>query len=282
VSNIPTIELNDGARIPQLGFGVFQIDPEETAAAVKTALEIGYRHIDTAEMYGNEKGVGQGIRDAGVDRADVFITSKLNNGFHKPDDARRAFDNTLSALASDYVDLFLIHWPLPTLYGGDFVSTWNVLEEFAKDGRARSIGVSNFQTAHLDRLAAESDTIPAVNQIEVHPYFTNEEVREYGREHGIATEAWSPIAQGKVLGDPAIAQIADSVGRSPAQVVLRWHIQRGDIVFPKSVSPDRMKANFALFDFELDNSDMGAISALDQGESGRTGPNPDKFDYIPK
>jgi 2,5-diketo-D-gluconate reductase A len=282
VSNIPTIELNDGARIPQLGFGVFQIDPEETAAAVKTALQIGYRHIDTAEMYGNEKGVGQGIRDAGVDRADVFITSKLNNGFHKPDDARRAFDNTLSALASDYVDLFLIHWPLPTLYGGDFVSTWNVLEEFAKDGRARSIGVSNFQTAHLDRLAAESDTIPAVNQIEVHPYFTNEEVREYGREHGIATEAWSPIAQGKVLGDPAIERIADSVGRSPAQVVLRWHIQRGDIVFPKSVSPDRMKANFALFDFELDNSDMGAISALDQGESGRTGPNPDKFDYIPK
>jgi 2,5-diketo-D-gluconate reductase A len=282
VSNIPTIELNDGARIPQLGFGVFQIDPEETAAAVKTALEIGYRHIDTAEMYGNEKGVGQGIRDAGVDRADVFITSKLNNGFHKPDDARRAFDNTLSALASDYVDLFLIHWPLPTLYGGDFVSTWNVLEEFAKDGRARSIGVSNFQTAHLDRLAAESDTIPAVNQIEVHPYFTNEEVREYGREHGIATEAWSPIAQGKVLGDPAIERIADSVGRSPAQVVLRWHIQRDDIVFPKSVSPDRMKANFALFDFELDNSDMDAISALDQGESGRTGPNPDKFDYIPK
>jgi 2,5-diketo-D-gluconate reductase A len=282
VSNIPTIELNDGARIPQLGFGVFQIDPEETAAAVKTALEIGYRHIDTAEMYGNEKGVGEGIRDAGVHRADVFITSKLNNGFHKPDDARRAFDNTLSALASDYVDLFLIHWPLPTLYDGDFVSTWNVLEEFAKDGRAHSIGVSNFQPAHLDRLAAESDTIPAVNQIEVHPYFTNEEVREYGREHGIATEAWSPIAQGKVLGDPAIERIADSVGRSPAQVVLRWHIQRDDIVFPKSVSPDRMKANFALFDFELDNSDMDAISALDQGESGRTGPNPDKFDYIPK
>ncbi len=244
MSNIPTIELNDGARIPQLGFGVFQIDPEETAAAVKSALEIGYRHIDTAEMYGNEKGVGQGIRDAGLDRADVFITSKLNNGFHKPDDARRAFEKTLSALESDYVDLFLIHWPLPTLYGGDFVSTWNVLEEFAKDGRARSIGVSNFQPAHLDRLAAESDTIPAVNQIEVHPYFTNEEVREYGRDHGIATEAWSPIAQGKVLNDPVIERIADAAGRSPAQVVLRWHIQRGDIVFPKSVSPDRMQVQF--------------------------------------
>jgi 2,5-diketo-D-gluconate reductase A len=281
VSNIPIIELNDGARIPQLGFGVFQIDPEETAAAVKTALEIGYRHIDTAEMYGNEQGVGQGIRDAGLDRADVFITSKLNNGFHRPDEARRAFDKTLSALESDYVDLFLIHWPLPTLYGGDFVSTWNVLEEFAKDGRARSIGVSNFQPAHLDRLAAESDTVPAVNQIEVHPYFTNEEVREYGRDHGIATEAWSPIAQGKVLGDPVIERIADAAGRSPAQVVLRWHIQRGDIVFPKSVSQDRMRSNFELFDFELTDSDMDAISALDQGEPGRTGPNPDTFDYIP-
>jgi 2,5-diketo-D-gluconate reductase A len=281
VSNIPTIKLNDGARIPQLGFGVFQIDPDETATAVKTALEIGYRHIDTAEMYGNEQGVGQGIRDAGLDRADVFITSKLNNGFHKPDDARRAFEKTLSAIESDYVDLFLIHWPLPTLYGGDFVSTWNVLEEFAKEGRARSIGVSNFQSAHLDRLAAESGTIPAVNQIEVHPYFTNEEVREYGRDHGIATEAWSPIAQGKVLNDPVIELIADAAGRSPAQVVLRWHIQRGDIVFPKSVSPNRMRSNFELFDFELAGSDMNAISALDQGEPGRTGPNPDTFDYIP-
>ena len=282
MSNVPAIALNDGARIPQLGFGVFQIEPARTAKAVTAALEIGYRHIDTAEMYGNEKGVGEGVRDAGLDRADVFITSKLNNGFHKPDDARRAFANTLKTLGSDYVDLFLIHWPLPTLYGGDFVSTWNVLEEFAKEGRARSIGVSNFQPAHLDRLAAESDTVPAVNQIEAHPYFTNEEVRAYGREYGIATEAWSPIAQGKVLVDPVIKRIADAAGRSPAQVVLRWHIQRGDIVFPKSVSPDRMRSNFHLFDFELDNSDIDAISALDRGEPGRTGPNPDNFDYIPK
>ncbi len=281
MSNVPAIDLNDGARIPQLGFGVFQIKPEKTAAAVKAALDIGYRHIDTAEMYGNEREVGQGILEAGLDRTGVFITSKLNNGFHKPDDARRAFDRTLSLLNSDYVDLFLIHWPLPTLYDGDFVSTWHVLEEFAADGRARSIGVSNFQPTHLDRLAKESDTVPAVNQVEIHPYFANEEVRAYGREHGIATEAWSPIAQGKVLGDPVIERIANAVGKSPAQVVLRWHIQRGDIVFPKSVSPDRVKSNFELFDFALDGSDMFAITALDKGESGRIGPNPDEFDYVP-
>lgn len=280
MTNIPVIELNDGRTIPQLGFGVFQIDPSETAAAVRSALQIGYRHIDTAEMYGNEKQVGQGIRDAGLDRADVFITSKLDNGFHKPDDARRAFGETLAALGSEYVDLFLIHWPLPTLYDGDFVSTWKVLEEFAGDGRARSIGVSNFQTPHLDRLADETGTIPAVNQIEVHPYFTNERVRAYGRDHGIAVEAWSPIARGKVLDDPVINRIAEARGKSAAQVVLRWHIQRGDIVFPKSVNPDRMKSNFELFDFELDGPDMAAVSALDRGESGRTGPNPDTFDYV--
>ncbi|ATO61741.2 aldo/keto reductase [Mycobacterium avium subsp. hominissuis] len=282
MSKVPTIELNDGARIPQLGFGVYQIKPDETAAAVRAALDIGYRHIDTAEMYGNEREVAQGIRDAGLDRSEVFVTSKLNNGFHEPDDARRAFDATLNALGSDYVDLFLIHWPLPTLYGGDFVSTWRVLEEFARDGRARSVGVSNFQVAHLERLAAETDTVPAVNQVEVHPYFTNGKVRGYAREHGIAVEAWSPIAQGDVLGDAVINRIADGLGRTAAQVVLRWHIQRGDIVFPKTVNPDRMKSNFELFDFELDEPAMEAISALDRGESGRRGPNPDTFDYIPR
>jgi 2,5-diketo-D-gluconate reductase A len=281
MSKVPAIELNDGVAIPQLGFGVFQIKPDETAAAVKTALDIGYRHIDTAEMYGNEKEVGQGIRDTSLDRADVFITSKLNNGFHKPDDARRAFDKTLEALDSGYVDLFLIHWPLPTLYDGDFVSTWKVFEEFARDGRARSIGVSNFQVAHLDRLADETDIVPSVNQIEVHPYFGNERVRAYGREHGIATEAWSPIAQGRVLNDPLINRVAEARDKSPAQVVLRWHIQRGDIVFPKSVTPERVKSNFELFDFELNGIDMDAISALDKGESGRNGPNPDTFDYVP-
>jgi 2,5-diketo-D-gluconate reductase A len=282
MSAVPSITFNDGNTIPQLGFGVFQVPPDQTAAAVRTALQVGYRHIDTAEMYGNEKEVGQGVRDAGLDRGEVFITSKLNNGYHRPDDARRAFDTTLAALGSDYVDLFLIHWPLPSLYGGDFVSTWNVLEEFAKDGRARSIGVSNFQPAHLDRLATGSHTVPAVNQIEVHPYFSNDVVRRYDHEHGIATEAWSPIAQGKVLGDQVITGIADAHDKTPAQVVLRWHIQRGDIVFPKSVHPDRINENFQIFDFSLGDDEMNAITHLDRGEAGRNGPNPDKFDYIPK
>ena len=285
MTEVPTIELNDGTQIPQLGFGVFQIPPEETAGAVKTALEIGYRHIDTAQMYGNEQGVGDGIRRAGIERAQVYVTSKLNNGFHQPDAARRAFDKTLAALGFDgdesYVDLFLIHWPLPTLYDGDFVSTWKVLEEFKADGRARSIGVSNFQTAHLRRLADVTETVPAVNQIEVHPYFANDEVRGYGQQHGIATEAWSPIAQGRVLDDPVVTGVAEGIGKSPAQVVLRWHIQRGDIVFPKSVTPQRIKDNFALFDFELGADDFDAISALDRGEDGRIGPNPDTFDYVP-
>jgi 2,5-diketo-D-gluconate reductase A len=281
LSAVPNINLNDGNTIPQLGFGVFQIDPGETAEAVAEALRVGYRHIDTAEMYGNEREVGEGLRASGLDRGDVFITSKLNNSYHEPEDARRAFDETLSALGSDYVDLFLIHWPLPTLYDGDFVSTWKTMEEFKGDGRARSIGVSNFQIEHLERLAAETDTVPAVNQIEVHPYFTNDAVRAYSQEHGIATEAWSPIAQGGVLDDPAITGIADKVGKTPAQVVLRWHIQRGDIVFPKSVTPSRMQENFDIFDFELDSTDMEEISDLHQDEDGRTGPHPDTFDKVP-
>ena len=281
MNSVPTITLNDANTIPQLGFGVFQIEPDQTPDAVRTALEVGYRHIDTAAMYGNEKEVGQGVREAGLDRAEVFITSKLNNGYHRPDDARRAFDATLSALDSDYVDLFLIHWPLPTLYDGDFVSTWNVLEEFARDGRARSIGVSNFQPAHLDRLAQGSQTVPAVNQVEVHPYFGNETVRRYDEAHGILTEAWSPIAQGKVLDDDVVIRIAQAHGKTPAQVVLRWHIQRGDVVFPKSSTPERIRSNFQIFDFSLADDQMQAITGLDKGESGRTGPNPDEFDYIP-
>ena len=280
VSQIPVIALNDGATIPQLGFGTYKIAPDQTAAAVRTALDVGYRHIDTAQMYRNEQGVGQAVREAGIDRADVFVTSKLNNGFHKPDDARRAFDVTLETLGFDYVDLFLIHWPLPTRYDGDFVSTWRTLEEFKSDGRARSIGVSNFQVAHLERLARETDTTPAVNQVEVHPFFGNEEVRRYGREHGIATEAWAPIARGAMAGDPEATRIARAVGRSAAQAVLRWHLQRGDVVIPKSVTPQRIRENFALFDFTLNEAEMDALSALDKGEAGRTGANPDQFDNL--
>ncbi len=281
MATVPNITLNDGNTIPQLGFGVYQIEPGETAEAVGQALEIGYRHIDTAQMYGNEAGVGEAIRNSGLDRGEIFVTSKLNNSFHDVDDARREFGTTLSELGLDYVDLFLIHWPLPTRYNGDYVSTWKTLEEFQGDGRAKSIGVSNFQVEHLEKLASETETVPAVNQIEVHPYFGNEAVREYGQDHDIATEAWSPIAQGKVLDDETIAQIAEKVGKKPAQVVLRWHIQNGNIVFPKSVTPSRMQDNFDLFDFELESGDMQEISALDNGQDGRIGPHPDKFDFIP-
>ncbi len=281
MTSIARITLNDGRSIPQLGFGVFQIDPSGTAEAVATALEIGYRHIDTAEMYGNEQGVGDAIRASGLDRDDVFITSKLANGAHRPEDARRAFERTLSALGVDAVDLFLIHWPLPTLYDGDFVSTWKTLEEFKADGRARSIGVSNFQVDHLERLAAECDVVPAVNQIELHPYFLNEDVHEYGREHGIATEAWSPIARGAVLDEPVITEIADRVGRTPAQVVLRWHLDRGTIVFPKSTAPARIRENFGLSGFALEAGDREAIDALDRGEAGRIGSHPDALAYLP-
>jgi 2,5-diketo-D-gluconate reductase A len=280
-SIVPTVPLNDGQSIPQLGFGVFQIEPAETAQAVANALEVGYRHIDTAEMYRNERGVGEAVRASGLDRAEVFITSKLNNGGHRPDDARRAFEATLAELGFDYVDLFLIHWPLPTLYDGDFISTWRTLEEFQDQGRARSIGVSNFQVEHLERLAAAGDRAPAVNQIELHPYLLNEQVRAYDEARNIATQAWSPIAQGSVLGDPVITAIADRLDKSPAQVVLRWHIQRGNVVFPKSTTPARIKENFELFDFDLEADDIAKINALDRGEAGRTGPHPDTFAHIP-
>jgi 2,5-diketo-D-gluconate reductase A len=272
--SVPSTELNDGRSIPQLGFGVFQIDPGETVEAVTTALEVGYRHIDTAEMYGNEAEVGEAIRASGLDRSDVFVTSKLNNNAHRPDDARRAFEGTLSELGFDYVDLFLIHWPLPTLYEGDYVSTWKTLEEFKDDGRARSIGVSNFEVEHLELLGRETGTVPAVNQIELHPQFQNREVADFGRSHGILTEAWSPIAQGAVLTDPAVGSIAARLGRSPAQVVLRWHIERGNVVIPKSLRPERMKENFELFDFEFADEDRAAIDALDRGAAGRPGMHP--------
>src|SRR3954447_11372609 len=282
MSDVPNLTLNDGVEIPQLGFGVFQIPPGETHEAVTRALEIGYRHIDTAEMYQNEAQVGTAVAASGVAREDVYVTSKLNNGLHRPDDARRAFDDTLTALGSDHVDLFLIHWPLPTLYDGDFVSTWKTLEEFKADGRARSIGVSNFQVPHLERLAAECDVVPAVNQIELHPYFLNRDVAEYGEAHGIVTQAWSPIAQGDCLQDPVLVEIAERVGKSTAQVTLRGHIQTGYVIFPKSTTPERIRENFEIFDFELSDEDMAKIDGLDRDEGGRRGPDPDTFAYIPK
>ena len=272
---VPEILLNNGRSIPQFGFGVFQVKPADTAEAVSTALKTGYRHIDTAEMYGNEKEVGEAIAKSGLDRGDVYVTSKLANDAHLPDDARKAFDASLDALGFDYLDLFLIHWPLPTRYGGDFVSTWKPLEEFYRDGRARSIGVSNFQPHHLRRLHTEAEVPPAINQIEVHPYLTQDDVREFCAGHQIAVEGWSPLGQGRELDDPTIREIAERIGKTPAQVVLRWHIERGDIVFPKSVTTARIKENFAIFDFELSGEDVEAITALDKNE--RSGPDPDTF-----
>jgi 2,5-diketo-D-gluconate reductase A len=277
VTTVPGITLNDGKTIPQLGFGVFQIPPAETKAATLAALEVGYRHIDTAEMYGNEKEVGEAIVESGIPREDIWVTSKLNNGFHaKPaalENGRKSAD-----LLGGYTDLFLIHWPLPEV--GDYLSAWSALEELYGEGTARSIGVSNFQRHHLNRLHEHSAITPAVNQIEVHPYLTQEPLRAFGAEHGIATEAWSPIAQGLVLDDPTIVRIAESVERTPAQVVLRWHIQRGDIVFPKSVTRSRVEENFALFDFALSDEDMTDITTLNRDE--RTGSDPDTMNWIPE
>jgi 2,5-diketo-D-gluconate reductase A len=278
MATVPTITLNNGVEIPQLGFGVYQVKPEETAQAVQAALEVGYRHIDTAEMYRNEAGVGEGIRNSGIPREEVFVTSKLNNGFHAHDDALKAFDGTLEALRSDYVDLFLIHWPLPGI-DVDYVETWKAMEEIYASGRAKAIGVSNFNAHHLRKLHGETQVVPAVNQIEVHPYLAQDELRAFNAQHQIATEAWSPIAQGKVLDDPAVLRVAERVGRTPAQVTLRWHLQRGDIVFPKSVTRSRIEENFALFDFELSEDDLREITSLDRNE--RTGPDPDTFNYVP-
>jgi 2,5-diketo-D-gluconate reductase A len=274
MSVVPNIALNDGRSIPQLGLGVFQVPPEDTGRVVAEALQLGYRHIDTAQGYHNERGVGEGLRASGLERSDVFVTSKLDNASHRPDDARRAFDRTLSELGFDHVDLFLVHWPMPALEGAPFEDTWKVLEELRREGRVRSIGVSNFEIEHLERLAAVSDVVPAVNQIELHPAFLNEKVRAYGESHGIATQAWSPLAQGRILDAPVITSIAEASDRTAAQVVLRWHIQRGTIVFPKSVTSARILENLELFDFELAPEDIARIDALDRGEAGRDGPHP--------
>jgi 2,5-diketo-D-gluconate reductase A len=278
MATVPTITLNNGVEIPQLGFGVFQIPPEETAEATRTALEVGYRHIDTAEMYGNEAGVGEAVRQSGIPREEVFVTSKLNNGFHAHDDALAAFDLTLEALKFDYLDLFLIHWPLPGI-DIDYVETWKAMEEIYRSGRAKAIGVSNFNPHHLRKLFADTEVTPVVNQIEVHPFLTQDEVRAFNADHEIITEAWAPIAKGKVTQDVTITRIAEKYGKTPAQVTLRWHIQRGDVVFPKSVTRSRVEENFDIFDFELDGTDIGDIAGLNRNE--RTGPDPDTFNYIP-
>ncbi|MET9002455.1 aldo/keto reductase [Amycolatopsis sp. NPDC004169] len=272
-AGVPALELNNGVRIPQLGFGVFQIPPEETAQAVRTALETGYRHIDTAQMYRNEAGVAAGIADSGVAREDVFVTTKLANDAHGHDNAITALEGSLRRLGFDYVDLYLIHWPLPSK--NNYVRTWQGFEDILHAGKARAIGVSNFQPAHLDRLAEETSLVPSVNQIELHPALQQAQLREYHRAHGIATEAWSPLAQGEVLGDPVLTGLAEKHGRTPAQVVLHWHIQLGNIVFPKSASPARMRENIDVFGFELDDEDMAEIGRLDEGR--RTGPDPDTF-----
>jgi 2,5-diketo-D-gluconate reductase A len=274
---VPSVALPGGVDMPQLGFGVFQIPPSETVEATASALEIGYRHIDTAQMYGNEREVGLAVRESGIPRNEVFVTSKLNNNRLERDDILRSFDASLSDLGFDELDLFLIHWPLPAV--ADYVARWKVMEEIYASGRVKAIGVSNFQPQHLRNIFAAAEVRPAVNQVEVSPFLTQDEVRAFDAEHEIVTEAWAPIARGKVNDDPVIAEIAGQVGKTPAQVTLRWHIQRGDVVFPKSVTRSRVEENFDIFDFELDQSAMAAISALNRDE--RTGPNPDEFNYVP-
>ena len=285
-TTIPTITLNDDTAIPQLGFGTLRVAPdrtsspasiEVTANVVGLALEAGYRHIDTAQNYGNEQGVGKGIADSGLAREALYITSKLGDGNHDPDDVRRSFDQTLKDLGVDYLDLFLIHWPLPTRYD-DLGATWKAMTELVADGRLRSAGVSNFQPAHLERIIAETGIAPAVNQFELHPYFTNQATSAASTRHGIAVEAHSPLGHnGKPLEDATIKRIADAHGKTVAQVILRWHIQHGHIIIPKSSRPERMAENLSIFDFEMSTEDLASIDALDQAEAGRVGPNPDTY-----
>ena len=278
--SVPTITLNDNTTIPQFGVGVWQVAPAEAQQVVTDAIEVGYRHIDTAQMYQNEDGVGAAIAASGVARDELYVTTKLNNSLHEKSAAKASLATSLEKLGLDRVDLFLIHWPLPTVGDGDFVSTWEALIELREEGLTTSIGVSNFQPAHLDTIVKATGVVPAVNQIEVHPYFTNQAARAATVRHGAHVEAWSPLGQG-AFTDPVIKEIAERHGKSPAQVTLRWHLERGDIIFPKSVRRERLVENFDVFDFSLKADEIGAIAALDKGESGRTGPNPDTFDWVP-
>jgi diketogulonate reductase-like aldo/keto reductase len=274
-SKVPPIILNNGIEMPQLGYGVWQVPDDEAERTVALALEAGYRSIDTAAVYGNEEGTGRAIAASGLPREDVFVTTKLWNSDHGYDATLRAFDASLARLGLDYIDLYLIHWPLPARDA--YVDTYKALEKLLADGRVRAIGVSNFLNEHLERLIAETSVIPAVDQIELHPHLQQHAAREFHAEQGIATEAWSPLGQGKgLLEVPAIVAIARKHGRTPAQVVLRWHIQLGNVVIPKSVTPSRIKENIEVFDFSLDDEDLAAISALN--EDRRLGPDPATFD----
>ncbi|MEU8882103.1 aldo/keto reductase [Streptomyces hydrogenans] len=270
---IPTVTLNNGVEIPQLGFGVFQVPDEETTAAVSSALEAGYRSLDTAAIYGNEAGVGKALAASGISREELFVTTKLWNADQGHDATLRAFDDSLAKLGLDYVDMYLIHWPTPArdLYK----ETWKAIEKLVADGRVRAAGVSNFQPDHLKRLIDGADLVPAVNQVELHPGLQQNELRAVHAELGIATEAWSPLAQGAVLGDEAVTVIAGRHDKSPAQVVLRWHLQLGNIVIPKSVTPERIRQNLDVFDFTLTDDEMAALAGLDRDL--RTGPHPDQF-----
>jgi diketogulonate reductase-like aldo/keto reductase len=270
----PTVTLNNGVVMPQLGFGVWQVPDDEATPAVATALATGYRSIDTAAMYRNESGVGKAIAASGIARDELFVTSKLNNDGHGREATLRAFEQSRKNLGLDYVDLYLIHWPLPAQER--YVETWQAFETLLADGVVRAIGVSNFHAPHLQRVIDESGTVPAVNQIELHPYLTQQPLREFDTRHRIATEAWSPLASGgDVLADPVITSLAEKYGKTPAQVILAWHLQLGNVVIPKSVTPARIRENFAVFDVELDPDDVVAISGLDR--DGRTGPNPETF-----
>lgn len=273
ITNVPRLDLSDGELIPQLGFGVFQVPPKDTAEVVTRALLSGYRHIDTAAAYGNEAAVGQAVHAAGLDRKDVYVTTKCFNDDHGFEPAKRALRASLDRLEMDFVDLYLIHWPVPSR--DQYVETWKAFIELQRDGLARSIGVSNFQPAHLERIIGETGVTPTVNQVELHPRFQQAGLRREHGELGIVTEAWSPLAQGQVLDDPTIKEIADAHRKTPGQVVIRWHLQLGNVVIPKSVTPKRIEENFDVFDFDLSDEEMSSIAALDAGE--RTGPNPDTF-----
>jgi 2,5-diketo-D-gluconate reductase A len=273
LTSIPTVALHDGVEIPQLGFGVFQVPPEETQEVVEAALASGYRHIDTAAAYRNERGVGEAIASAGLARDEVFLTTKLWNSEQGFDSTLAAFEKSLERLGTDHVDLYLIHWPMPS--EDRFLDTWRAFEQIQAEGRARSIGVSNFRVEDLERLRAEADRLPTVNQIELHPSLQQAELRAWHAEHDVATEAWSPLAQGALLDDDTIATIAAHHEKTPAQAILRWHLQLGNVVIPKSVTPERIRENIEIFDFELSEDDMAAIARLDAGD--RTGPNPTDF-----